>query len=158
VEEFVGFEFLLLDASQGAGTKVRIIERGPRRERVDLIARQFRDFFEQGDPRDTSPRGMLLTHDFKVSREVGKTAGWLTFLIDRGNGKEESLEEVALVVFARSDDDDARRALRRLEPYISLPSLPSPPLVVAVKLAPKVPAIVSEWYGRSVATFFAQNA
>jgi hypothetical protein len=155
VDEFVGFQFVSLDAS-GKGAKVRVVEKEMRRERVDLIARQFRDFLTQGDQSDTDPHGMVLTSDFKVRRKVGTTAGWVSFMVDRGDGIAEKLEEVALVVFARADDREGRDALKRLEPHINLVELPPAPVVVAVKLARSVPLIVSEWYGKSVAAFFGQ--
>ena len=159
MDEFIGFNFVLLDASPagppGAPQKVRVVERGERRERVDVVARQFRDFLRSGDPADTSPHTLMLTHDFKVRRQVGDASGWLTFLVDRGRGEAEALEEVALVVFARAADEPGRRALRKLEPYVNVAELPPAPLVVAVRLAAKVPSVVSEWYGKSVAGFFA---
>jgi hypothetical protein len=155
MDEFVGFNFVLLDASRGPSAKARVEERGTRRERVDVVARQFRDFLRGGDPADESPRGMMLTHDFKLRRKVGPTAGWLTFLVDRGRGMDEELQEVALVIFAREANEEGRRALRKLEPYVNVADLPPAPLVVAVRLAGRVPSIISEWYGRSVAGFFA---
>jgi len=85
---------------------------------------------------------------------VGKTAGWLTFLVDRGTVRREELEEVALVVFAREDDQERREVLRRLEPYVSLASVPPAPMVVAVRLSADVPPVVGEWYGKAVARFF----
>ena len=158
MDEFVGFEFVLLDASKGPSREAVLVERGPRRERVDVIARQFRDFLRRGDPADDSPRGMMLTHDFKLRRQVGETAGWLAFLVDRGTGTGELLEEVALVAFARSDDAAGRQALRKLEPFVNVAELPAPPVVVAVRLAPRVPSVISEWYGKSVAGFFSGRA
>lgn len=157
VDEFVGFNFVVLDASGGPSRKVTVVERGRRRERVDVIARQFRDFLREGDPADTSPRGVMMTHDFKLRRQSGESAGWLTFLVDRGAGTEEKLEEAALVVFARADTAESRQVLRKLEPYINVADLPAAPLVVAVRLAARVPSIVSEWYGKSVAAFFADR-
>jgi hypothetical protein len=154
VDEFVGFNFVLLDASGGASRKVAVLERAPRRERVDIIARQFRDFLLEGDRADADARGMMLTHDFKVRRQISPTAGWLAFAVDRSAGETERLEDVALVVFAREDNPEAREALRKLQPYAHVPDLPPAPLAVAVQLAPKVPSIVSEWYGKSVAGFF----
>src|SRR5690349_7999926 len=158
MDEFVGFNFVLLDASRGASRAARVEERGPRRERVDVVARQFRDFLRGGDPSDESPRGMMLTHDFKVRRKVGDTAGWLTFLVDRGGGGAEEMEEVALVVFAREANEEGRQALRKLAPYVNAADLPPAPLVVAVRLAARVPSIVSEWYGRSVAGLFGRGS
>jgi len=154
VDAFVGFQFVLLDASDAA-KKVREVERAPRRERVDLISRQFRDVLLAGDQNDTNPIGLVMTGDFKIRRHVGPTAGWLAFMVDRGDGKTEKLEEVALVVFATADDEAGRSALRQLEPYANVASLPAPPVVVAVKRAASVPLIVSEWYGKAVAAFFA---
>src|SRR5690349_20296485 len=108
---------MLLDASpagsQGVSQKVRVVERGERRERVDVVARQFRDSLRSGDPADISPQTLMLTHDFKVRRQVTDTAGWLTFLVDRSRREAEELEEVALVVFARAADEPGRRALRK---------------------------------------------
>ena len=157
MDEFVGFNFVLLDAAGSPGQKVLVRERGPRRERVDVVARQFRDALREGDPADTSPRGLMLTHDFKLRRQIGESAGWLEFLVDRGDGTEERLEEVALVVFVRDDSAEARQVLKRLEPYVNLANLPPAPLVVAVRLVPRVPSIVSEWYGKSVAGMFSDG-
>ena len=154
MDEFVGFEFVLLDASRGT-QKVTVEERGPRRERVDVVARQFYRALTEGDQSDTTPHGLMLTQEFKLRRQVGQTSGWLTFLVDRGVGREEELEEVALVVFAADDDKEGRATLRRLDAYVSLSALPSPPLVVAVRLSASVPAVIEEWFGRSVAGFFA---
>ena len=142
---------MLLDASND---KVTIEKKGPRRERVDLIARQFHTFLLQGDQADTNPHGMVLTDDFKLRRQVGHTAGWLMFVVDRDGNPEE----VALVVFARSNDQEGREALRRLEPYMKLEALPPAPLIVAVKLVPKVPLIVTDWFGKSAAGFFTASA
>ena len=157
MEEFVGFEFLLLDASQGPSQKVRIVERGARRERIDLVARHFHEFLTEGDPSDTSPHGMVMTHDFKVRRQVGKSAGWLAFLVDRGTVQKEELEEVAFVVFARDDDQERRDVLRHLQPFISLAALPPAPMVVAIRLAADVPPVIGEWYGKAVAGFFSAD-
>ena len=155
MDEFVGFNFVLLDASRGPSQKVGVVERTARRERVDVIARQFREALREGDPSDTSPRGLMLTHDFKIRRQAGESAGWVAFLVDRGDGTEERLEEVALVVFARADGAEARQAMRKLDPYVNVAELPPAPVVVAVKLAAKVPSIVREWYGKAVAGMFA---
>ena len=158
MDEFVGFAFVLLDASRAKSQKVRVVERGPRRERVDVVSRQFRDFLREGDAADASPRGMILTHDFKIRRQMtGPSAGWLAFLVDRGDGTTEKLEEVALVAFARTGDAPGRAALRKLDPYVNLADLPPPPVVVAVRLAARVPSVVSEWYGKSVAAFFGDS-
>jgi len=143
----VDFNFVLLNASND---KVTIETKGPRRERVDLIARQFHAFLLQGDQADTAPHGMVLTDDLKLRRQVGQTAGWLTFLVDR----DGNLEEVALVVFARADEQEGREALRRLERFVKLESLPPAPLIVAVKLVSKVPLIITEWFGKSAVRFF----
>jgi hypothetical protein len=147
LDEFVDFNFVLLNASND---KVTIEKKGPRRERVDLIARQFHAFLLQGDQADTAPHGMVLTDDFKLRRQVGQTAGWLTFLVERDGNPEE----VALVVFARANDQEGREALLRLERFMKPESLPPAPLIVAVKLVPKVPLIISEWFGKSAAGFF----
>ena len=155
MDEFVGFTFVLLDASGGKSQKVRVVERGPKRERVDVVARQFRDALKEGDAADTTPRGLMLTHDFRISRQMtGSSSGWLTFLVDRGDGTTEKLEEVALVAFAPTDDAASRAALRKVDPYVNLADLPAPPVVVAVRLAERVPSVVREWYGKSVAAFF----
>jgi hypothetical protein len=154
MDPFVGFTFVELDASDAK--KVRIVRKEQQRERVDLIARQFRDVLTSRDPSDTTPHGMVLTPDFKIRSQVSPTAGWVTFLVDQGDGKEESLKEVATVIFAREDDRAARDALRRVEPYVHANELPRPPLVVAIKLTPTVPSIVREWYAKSVAAFFAE--
>ena len=154
MDEFVGFNFVLLDAAGHPGQKVRLVERGTRRERIDVVARQFHSVLRAGDPADASPRGLMLTHDFKVRRQVGESSGWVAFLVDRGDGVAERLEEVALVVFAREASAEARQTLRKLDPYVNVADLPPAPLVVAVRLAAKVPSVVGEWYGKSVAGFF----
>lgn len=157
MDEFVSFNFVLLDASGGGTRKVSVLEKGPRRERVDVVARQFRDALLAGDPADDSPRGLMLTHDFKLRRQVGESAGWLSFLVDRGDGVTERLEEVAIVVFARGDNAESRHTLRRLQSYINLADLPAAPMAVAVQLSPKVPSVVREWYGKAVAGLFAER-
>jgi len=85
MDPFVGFTFVELDASDPK--KVRIVRNEERRERADLIARQFHDVLTARDPADTSPQGMVLTGDFKISGQVTQTAGWLTFYVDKGEDK-----------------------------------------------------------------------
>ena len=145
MDEFVDFNFVLIDASND---KVKIERKGPRRERVDLIARQFHAFLLQGDQTDTAPHGMVLTQDFKLRRQVA--AGWLSFIVHRDGNPEE----VALVVFARANDQEGRQALRRLQPYMKLEALSLAPLIVAVKLVSKVPLIVTDWFSKSAVRFF----
>jgi hypothetical protein len=152
MDPFVGFTFVELDASDPK--KVRLVGKEPRRERVDLIARQFHDALTSRDPSDTTPQGMVLTSDFKISGQVSATAGWVTFLVDKSAGKEEDLKEVATIFFARDDDGAAREVLRRVDSYVHTNELPPAPLVVAVKLAPIVPGIIRDWYAKSVAAFF----
>jgi len=154
MDPFVGFTFVELDASDPK--KVRIVRKEERRERADLIARQFHDVLTARDPADTSPQGMVLTGDFKISGQVTQTAGWLTFHVDKGEGREEQLKEVATVFFAREDDAAGRDVRRRVDPYVHANELPPPPLVIAVKLSPTVPAIIRDWYAKSVAAFFAK--
>lgn len=161
MDEFAQFNFLLLDASAGSSRRAAIVAREPdRRERVDLVSRQFLDFMRDGDPEDTSPHGIALTRDFKLRRQAGKSAGWLAFLVDRGLGATEELEEVARVVFARSDDAERQAALRWLGPFVDVEDIPAAPMVVAVSLVPraKVPSAISEWYGKAVAGFFAADS
>jgi len=150
MDPFVGFTFMELDASDPR--KARVVKKEDRRERVDMVARQFHDVLTARDPADTSPQGMVLTPDFKIQGQVTSKSGWLTFLVDEGTVAEPSLKEVATVYFARDDD---RELFKRLEPYIHAVELPRPPVVVAVQFAPKVPRIVREWYGKAVAAFFA---
>jgi len=154
MDPFVGFTFVELDASDPK--KVRILRKEPRRERVDLIARQFHDALTARDSSDNSPQGMVLTPDFKISGQVAPTAGRLTFHVDQGDGKEEKLKEVASVYFARGDDPSGREVLRSVDDYVHATELPAPPLVVAVKLAPNVPGIIRDWYAKSVAAFFSE--
>jgi hypothetical protein len=149
MDPFVGFTFVELDASDPK--KVRILRKEQRRERVDLIARQFHDDLTARDPADPAPHGMVLSPEFKIASRVTPAAGWLTFLTDQGDGKDESLKEVATVVFATRDD---RETLRRLDPYIHANELPPPPFVVAVRLVPTVPSLIREWSPKSVAAFF----
>lgn len=157
MDQFVDFSFVLLDAS-GSSKPAKIVERTSKRERIDLIARQFHDFLTEGDQSDTTPHGLVLTYDFKLCRQIGKTAGWMKFMVDRGSGKNEELEEVALVVFTREYDDEGQNALQRLQPYINPSTLPSAPVVVAVRLSSKVPRIIEEWYGKAAAGFFGREA
>ena len=154
MDPFVGFTFVELDASDAK--KVRVVRKEERRERVDLIARQFHDALTARDPSDISAQGMVLTPEFKLRGQVTSTAGWLTFVVDQGDGKEEKLEEVATVFFARGDDAEGRDVLRRVDQYIHSNELSAPPLVVAVKLKPTVPVIVRDWYAKSVAAFFTE--
>ena len=56
---------------------------------------------------------------------------------------------------ATADDEAGRAALKHLEPYTGIASLPAAPVVVAVKRVASVPSIVREWYGKAVAAFFA---
>jgi|SRR6185312_15131729 len=154
MDPFVGFNFIVLDASD-KGNAVKVLSNDQdHRERVDLIARQFHDVLLSGDQTDLDPHGLVLTSDFKVARKVGQAAGWLSFWVDHGDGKTEQLEEVAIVAFARVDDREGREALKKLEPFVRLNELPPAPVVAVVKLAHAVPLIVKEWYGKSVAGFF----
>jgi hypothetical protein len=155
MDEYIGFEFLLLDASASPQKPVAIIERGPRREAVDVVARQFHRFLTRGTASPTEARGIMLTSDFKLRGEAADGAGWLTFIVDESTGSQEVPRDVATVVFARADDAAGRAALRRLEGWIAPAALPAAPCVVAVKLAPKVPSIIREWWSKCAAGFFA---
>src|SRR3954468_12829020 len=90
LDEFVEFNYLLLDASPDAPSVA--VEPSPCRARVDVIARQFRDLLRQQHPGDDRPRGMMMTHDFKVRCRATRAGGWLSFHVDRGNGVVEQLE------------------------------------------------------------------
>ena len=85
MDPFVGFTLVELDASDSS-QKVRTIRNEAIRERVDLISRQFHDVLMDGDQADTDPHGMVLTSDFKIRRQVSPTAGWLSFMVDHGDG------------------------------------------------------------------------
>ena len=162
MDEFVGFNFLVLDAAGGGAPAAGVVEQGGRRERVDLIARQFRDFLAGPAPPDgnddgAAPRGFLMTHDFKLRGRATRAAGWLAFVVDRGDGTAENFQEVARVAFAREDGPEAREALRRLAPHAAGRPLPPAPLAVAVRLVPDVPSVVADMLPKAAAGFFSDE-
>ena len=159
MDEFVGFNYVLLDASGGAASReAKVVEQCHRRERVDVIARQFRDFLKrQGDTDEQQPRGLMMTHDFKVRGQATSAAGWLSFHVDRGDGTGEQLERVALVAFAREGEEEVRRVLRREAPPAAARQLPPSPFAVAVILSARVPSVVSEFLTKAVAGFFSKD-
>ena len=165
MDEFVGFSFLLVDVGRGRPTgEVVVVERGGRRERVDLIARQFRDFLAKpappgGDEHD-APRGFLMTHDFRLRGRAVRAAGWLEFHAVRapGGGTTEELVEVARLVFARAAGEDAAAAvLRRLGRYADGLTVPAAPFAVAVLVAADVPSVVRDMLPKAAAGFFSDD-
>ncbi len=155
MDEFVEFNYLLLDASAPDATAV--VERTVCRERVDLIPRQFRDFLKGHEVADEHPRGIVMTHDFKVQGQATRTAGWLSFHVDRGDGRGEELERVALVAFARDSDEEVRRVLLREAPEAVGRQLPPAPFAVGVLLTGNVPSVVSEFLTKAAAGFFSRE-
>ena len=155
MDEFVEFNYLLLDtvASDGAAA----VERTVCRERVDLIPRQFRDFLKGREVADEQPQGMVMTHDFKVQGQAMRTAGWLSFHVDRGDGRGEQLERVAVVAFARDSDEEVQRVLLREAPEAVGRQLPPAPFAVGVLLTGTVPSIVSEFLTKAAAGFFSKD-
>jgi hypothetical protein len=156
LDKFVEFNYLLLDASPAAPR----VAAGPSpcRERVDVIARQFRDLLGRDHPADDRPRGMVMTHDFKVRCRATRAAGWLSFHVDRGDGTAEELEQVALVAFARAGgDEEVRRVLQRAAPDAATRPLPAAPFAVGVLLTGDVPPVVSEFLTKAAAGFFAEE-
>jgi hypothetical protein len=149
MDDFIEFNLIQVDAT--AGGKVQLI--GPVRERVDLIARQFRDFLRGSA--DEQAHGIMLTNEFKLRRHVTPAAGWLSFLADVGDGKEEKLDEVAVIAFVREKGADADEALRRTGADLAGVTLPAPPFAVAVKVSKEEPFVVREWYTKAAAGFFA---
>ena len=158
MDEFVGFNYVLLDASgDAASQELKVVEQCHKRERVDVIARQFRDFLKRHDDTQDQPRGLMMTHDFKVRGHATPAAGWLSFHVDRGDGTGEQLERVALVAFAREGEEEVRRVLQREAPPAAARQLPPVPFAVAVILAARVPSVVSEFLTKAAAGFFSKD-
>jgi hypothetical protein len=157
MDPFMQFNFVLLDGSRGPSQSAAIKESGTRSERVDVIARQLRQQMDEGDPADTSPRALSLTYDFKLRREVHGDAAWLAFLVDVGDGRVEKLEEAAFMVLVRGQGGDRQWAAERLTPYANIAELPPAPLAVAVRVVQRVPPIISEWFTKAAAGFFAEE-
>src|SRR5947209_16080510 len=125
MDEFIEFNFVRVDEPNTA----RIVKPQRMRERVDLIARQFRDFLHAPTATsDESPRGIMVTNEFKLRRRATPDAGWMSFLVDVGDGRDEKLQEVAIMAFVRDKGDEARAALAKVAPHIELSSLPAPPV------------------------------
>jgi hypothetical protein len=153
VDKFVEFNYLLLKTSPIGGQDA-VAERSLCRERVDVIARQFRDFLKKRVTADQQPQGVMMTHDFKVRGQATSASGWLSFHVDRGDGTVESLEEVAIVVFAREADEEIRRVLQDVAPGQEYPATP---FAVGVLLKQNVPSIVSEFITKTAAGFFSEE-
>jgi hypothetical protein len=156
MDAFVQFNFVLLDGSSGPAHVAVVKENGTRSERVDVIARQLRAQLDDGDPTDITPHALSLTYDFKLRRQVHGDAAWLAFMVDMGDGRTESLEEAAFMVLLRAQAGRAW-AGQRLDPYADIATLPAAPLAVAVRRVENVPPIVSEWFTKAAAGFFAEE-
>lgn len=156
MDAFVQFNFVLVDGSAGPAQPGAIKQNGTRSERVDVIARQLRGQLDDGDPTDTAPRALSLTYDFKLRREVHGDAAWLAFMVDVGDGRTEKLEEVAFMILLRQNGDRAW-AGQRLAPSAEIATLPDAPLAIAVRRVEHVPPIVSEWFTKAAAGFFAEE-
>ena len=152
MDEFVGFNYLLVDAASPEPT---VVEQCHQRERVDVIARQFRDLLKQHAVAEDQPRGMMMTHDFKVRGQATRAAGWLSFHVDPGDGKQ--IKQVALVAFAREDGEEVGRVLQREAPGLSTRQLPPAPFAVAVLMTRPVPSIVAEFLTKAAAGFFSRE-
>ena len=157
MDEFVEFNYLLLDAAAAADGAATVVERTVCCERVDLVPRQFRDFLNKAGAADEQPRGMVMTHDFKVRGQATRAMGWLSFHVDRGDGKVEQLERVALVAFARGADEEVRRVLQREAPPTAARQLPPAPFAVGVLLTANVPSIVRDFLTKAAAGFFSRE-
>jgi hypothetical protein len=156
MDAFVQFNFILVDGSAGPAQAGVIKENGTRSERVDVIARQFRQQLDDGDPADTSAHALSLTYDFKLRREVHAGAAWLAFMVDVGDGRTEKSDEVAFMVLV-GNDGDREWAGQRLRPYVDPANMPAAPLAVAVCRVVNVPPIVSEWFTKAAAGFFSEE-
>lgn len=156
MDPFVEFNYLLLDTAQRADPMAA----GPVvcRERVDVIARQFRDALSQTRPADDPPRGMVLTHDFKVRTRLAGTGGWVRFYVDLGDGTVERLDQVAVVAFARAANDaEVGCVLREVAEGADDRQLPPAPFAVGVRLVRDVPPVVTEFMTKAAAGFFAEE-
>ena len=152
MDKFVEFNFMLLNTSQGG--QQRPSQPTLMSERVDVIARQFREFLKKHQLADDKPQGMMMTHDFKVRGQATRAAGWLSFYVDRGNGTAEEFEEVAVLVFAREADVEVRRVLERVA---AGQAIPPTPFAVGVLLNADVPSIVSDFLTKAAAGFFSDE-
>ena len=109
--DFIDFNFVLLDATCLPARPARVEQEGSRRERLDLVARQFGEFLRQPAPAGEPPQYFPPTRDFKLRREATAGGAWLSFMVDReGGAVEEFSTEAAYMVFARSDDEPGRKA------------------------------------------------
>ncbi len=151
MDPFVQFNLVIVNASTGAPT---IARNEVVRERVDLIARQFRDFLAEGDPADTSAHGLSLSADFKIRRKVSGPAAWLSFMVDAGDGKTEDLREVAKMLLLRESSPEARELLSEHAPTFRAEDLPALPAAVVIQTAAKIPLIIRDWYPKVAAGFF----
>jgi len=89
MDEFVSFSFVSLDASGGpARERWSCASEGRAAERVDVIARQFRDALRTGDSADDSP-GDDVDPRLQAPPQIGESSGWLSFVVDRGDGVTE---------------------------------------------------------------------
>ena len=156
MDKFAEFHYLLLDASSLEGASRAPAAVTACNERVDVVARQFRDFLRRPASADGRPVGMMMTHDFKVRGHATRASGWLSFHVDRGDGITESLEEVAVVAFARDDDSEVKKLLGRF-PGVKEVSPPPTPCAVAVLLKRPVPGIVSDFLTKVAAGFFSED-
>jgi hypothetical protein len=152
MDEFIDFNFVRIDEPNGA----RIVKPQRVRERVDLIARQFRDFLHSPNAAtDDGARGIMVTNEFKLRRHATNDAAWMSFLVEVGDGRDEKLQEAAIMVFVRKKGDEARAALAKVAPHVDLASLPAAPVAVAVGLTHDLPFVIREWYTKAAAGFFA---
>jgi hypothetical protein len=153
VDPFIPFTYLFIDATSNPPKLNPPVEK---QERMDLVARQFRDFLFEDDPSDTSPHRFPLTSDFKLARQVDAAAAFLSFQVDEGDGVTEQLREVAQMLLLR-EGSIPDSLLKKLPPALRLPPLPKPPVAIVIQAAPKVPFVIRDWYTKPAAGFFGES-
>lgn len=152
MDSYAEFQWVSIDATVSPPA-VRPAEQ--RRERVDLVARQFRDFLLDGDPRDAEPHSFPLTPEFKIARLVTPNAAWLSLQVDVGDGRTEQLSEVVQMLLVREGAAPADLVLR-LPEGVTVATVAEPTAHV-VQTAAKVPFMIRDWLMRPAAGFFGER-
>jgi hypothetical protein len=152
VDPFIPFTLILIDAS---GTPPKASPPVQKHERMDLVARQFRDFLNEGDPSDISPHRFPLSPDFKLARQVAGPAAFLSFQVDEGDGVTEKLREVVQMLLVR-EGSPAAALVEKLASSVRLPELTGAPTAVVIQVAPSVPFVIRDWYSKPAAGFFGE--
>ena len=152
MDPYAQFNYLFVNAS-ATPPAVKPVE--TKRERIDLIARQFRDVLYDGDPTDPTSHRFPLTPDFNLARILTPAAAWLSFQLDTGDGKTEQFQDVVQMLLLRDTSAESIQLLKKIPDMIKLPPLPEAPLAIVLQLTPKVPFIIRDWYTKPAAGFFA---